>query len=222
MSGLDYDAIQLAVRNAALAVTVATTGSTSLSATALGFARSVGSFITDGFAPGMEVSGTGFNANNNAPRTITQVTAGFITAPGCTVQTATAGRTLTVGMPSTRGWENVKITAPTTTYVEEQFIPGPVQKVTLGLNGELELTPMYSLLIHVPDDTGIKANGGYAKALLALFSPGTTVAVGSEFLRVRSDVGPFRGQRQPSRSGFSVVPVTIPFRMRTTQAVNTL
>jgi hypothetical protein len=105
---IDPGALSLAFRNRALTLSVATTGSTALSATSLGFARASGSFITDGFYPGMEVAGTGFSSANNAASVITQVTAQFLSiSGGRTAQSATSGRTLAVSLPSNRAWSNL-------------------------------------------------------------------------------------------------------------------
>ena len=219
MSVIDHTGIQLACRNRAInSLTVATTGSTSLSTTSTGYARASGSFITDGFVPGMEMVATGFAAGNNTARVITQVVTGFITtatAPD-SVQGAASGRTITVGLPASRAWENIKLVpVPGTPWVEEQYIPGPSTKITLSRTGEIELTPMYQLQIHVPEDTGISANGRYADAITDLYSPISAFTTSSSIVvQVRSDVGPFRGQRQQSFEGFSVIPITIPLRCR--------
>ena len=54
---------------------LATTGSTSLSATATGYARTTGSFRTEGFVVGRQITASGFaNAANNGRSTITAVT----------------------------------------------------------------------------------------------------------------------------------------------------
>lgn len=59
---------------------VITTGLQSLSATATGYARTSGSFVTNGFVVGMQVNVTGFtNAANNGVSTITAVTATALT-----------------------------------------------------------------------------------------------------------------------------------------------
>jgi hypothetical protein len=55
----------LALRGRVLTLSVATTGTTSLAATATGYTRAAGSFVTDGFKPGMEVLAAGFATSGN-------------------------------------------------------------------------------------------------------------------------------------------------------------
>ena len=76
----------------------ATTGAASLSATATGYARSAGSFVTNGFAVGQQITASGFtNPANNGTSVITAVTATSLTVsktPATVVETAAAGRTI--------------------------------------------------------------------------------------------------------------------------------
>lgn len=80
-----------------------------LSATATGYARSSGSFLTDGYAIGDVIWGAGFtNSVNNGAHTITNVTATDITCTGTTVESAAAGRSLTkvaVTLGPTHYWD---------------------------------------------------------------------------------------------------------------------
>ena len=78
----------------------ATTGnSATLSATATGYARTSGSFITNGFAVGQEVTATGFtNPENNGTSRITAVTATALTVNKTVptvVEAAATGRSIT-------------------------------------------------------------------------------------------------------------------------------
>lgn len=216
---IDHASYQIAMRARALTLSVATTGLITMSATATGYARTVGDFQADGFWPGMEITPAGFAVNT--ARVITDVAPLAITVSGAVaVQAAGAGRSLTVGLPAARAWENVTL-VPTTgvPFVEEQYIPGPSAQVTMGPNGEIELLPMYALHIHLPANTDITVSR-YVDALIRLFAPRTAIALpNGDVLRVRSDVGPFPGQLQQSRPGFAVKPLTIPFRLRTTNSI---
>jgi Domain of unknown function (DUF4397) len=75
-----------------------TTGSTSLSATATGYARAAGSFLTNGFKIGQQITASGFtNAANNGRSTITAVTATTLTVTKSTPtvdEAAATGRTI--------------------------------------------------------------------------------------------------------------------------------
>lgn len=230
---LDHDVIQLALRQRLLTLVVATTGSTSLSATATGYARGTGSFVSDGFARGMEVAASGFGTNGVS--VITSVSAlnlgvsrlvlttnaegaQVVTRPPMVVEGAAAGRSLVAGLPSLRAWENARFDRVTgQPYVEEQYIPGPETMRTDSYAGLLELTPMYSPRIFAPANRGISADGNYADAIRRLFTPGTTMTLATgEQLIVRGDVAAFRGQRaQSDPPGWSVIPITIPLRVTT-------
>jgi hypothetical protein len=214
---IDHTMLQLALRAKLLTLSVATTGSTSLSATPTGYARTTGNFYTDGFWPGFEIVTAGFASNGT--RVITQVTPTTITVAGSlTPEVAAAGRTLSVGLPSNRAWENVTYVPVTgVPYIEEQYIPGPAAMVNDGYAGLLELRPMYSPRVYVPLDTGISADGRYADAITRLFLPGTTLplATGDQFV-VRGDAAPMRGHRAPSATpGWSCIPITIPLKVTT-------
>jgi hypothetical protein len=214
---IDHTMLQLALRAKLLTLSVATTGSTTLAATTTGYSRTAGSFYADFFWPGMELATAGFASNGT--RVITQVTPTTITVAGSlTPEVAAAGRTLSVGLPSNRAWENVTYVPVTgVPYIEEQYIPGPAAMVNDGYAGLLELRPMYSPRVYVPLDTGISADGRYADAITRLFLPGTTLplATGDQFV-VRGDAAPMRGQRAPSATpGWSCIPVTIPLKVTT-------
>ena len=75
-----------------------TTGSTSLSATATGYERAAGSFLTSGFKVGQQITASGFTtAANNGRSTITAVTATTLTVTKSTppvAEAAATGRTI--------------------------------------------------------------------------------------------------------------------------------
>jgi hypothetical protein len=218
---ISHEQMQLAMRTHALTLSVVTTGSVQLSATATGYARSAGSFLTDGFRVGMELTGTSFDtAQNNAAKAITAVSALAISAPGCAVE-AVGARTLTVGLPALRAWENVPLEPIAgRPFVEEQYLPGPSRQITLGSLAQLEVTPMYVLLLYAVANAGLGTSVPYVDALLTLFAPGTPITLtNGDVLRVRTDVAPFRGQLRQDRPGWAVVPLTIPFRLRTANSL---
>lgn len=217
----DDDVAQLALRNRAITLVAATTGSATLSATSLGFARGSGSFLTDGFRAGMEVKATGFGANNNLPRIVTGVTAMFITAPDTTVESATAGRAIIAGLPSRRAWENVEF-VPTTDqlYISEQYVPGPRSLIAGPKEGgHHEVTGIYFLTIQGLPRTGTAGIRRYANTLLALFAPGTIITAGSEKIHIRGDVAPKPGQIMPLDNGRAICTVEIPWRCANVNSV---
>ena len=213
---INHYAIQKALRVKLQTLSVCTTGSVTLSVTATGYARTTGSFLTDGFVPGLEVSGTSFAVSgNNTAKTISSVSALTLTCPGCTVETATTA-TLASLLPTHCAWENIDI-EPTTgrPWVEEQYIPGPMQKITLGALGQLEVLPIYAPKIYVPAGLGVGAARKYADALLTLFAPSTALTVANHTVVVGNVPAPYSGQLLQASPGWAVVPVTIPLRVRT-------
>lgn len=216
---ISHRAARLALRGKLLTLAVCTTGSTTLEATATGYARAAGSFLTDGFAVGAEVAPTGFT--QTATGVITALTALTMTiSGGRTVQAAGAARTLSVGLPAMRAWENVAFT-PTAgaPYVTEQYVPGPGKKISLGPLGELEYLPLFAPHVHVPSGVGPEAGDAYADALLTLFAPETSITLANSTLRVRGDVAPYSGQLLQSAPGFATIPVNVPLRLRTANAI---
>jgi hypothetical protein len=223
-----------ALRTKAMALTVATTGAVSLSANATGYARTTGSFLTDGFAPGMEAIAAGFA--NNGPLVITEVTALTIAAKrviattvgGVTtyalaappVEVAAGGRSLIVGLPSLRAWEN-KAFQPTAgiPWVREEFSPGPVTQRSMGPFGTLIAAPQYTLHISVPADTGL-APVRYTDAARVLFAPRTQIALANgDTLRVHADTAPYTGPLLESQPGFSEQPFVIPLWLETRNVI---
>jgi len=218
---INHYAANKACRVKLLTLEVATTGSVQISATSTGYARASGSFLNDGIVSGMEVTGVGFGeSGNNTAKTITSVTAATITSPGTVVEAA-GSRVLKVVLPLQRAWENKPLDpANRSPYVQEEYIPGPMTKISVGALGQLEILPLYVMKIFVPSNTGMGAARSYSDALLTLFAPGTSLTVADASAVVRSDVAPFVGQFfQDATPGFGVVPVSVPIRIRTANSI---
>ena len=243
---INHYLIQKALRTKLLELEVVTTGSTSISATSTGYARAAGSFLADGFVAGLEVTGTGFsNSANNTAKTVTSVTAAAMVCSGTTTEAA-GSRTIAVNLPLNRAWENVELQKTRgEPWIQEEYIPGPMSKETLGPLGQLEVLPLYVLKIYVPSGMGIGAARSYADALITLFAPSTAISIvtgmllletgddllqetgdfiilesGGDTARVRNDVSPFAGQLlQDVIPGFATVPISVPLRMRTANSI---
>lgn len=214
--------IQLALQQRLLTLLVCTTGSTSLSATATGYARASGSFVSDGFAPGMQITSiSGFvqsanNATDNPAKVITKVTDLAIDVPGTVVEAAGAGRTLSVGLPSDRAFENITFEPRDgRPYVDEQYVPATSELRGMVIGGTREETGLYVVGFAVPFNNGAIALARYADALLALFPLVLSIPIANGDLRVRGDVGPMRSQVLPLDSGYARVGVSIPWRLLT-------
>ena len=212
--------ILLALRAKLETLEAATTGSTSIEATATGYARASGSFISDGFAVGMEISGSDFlvTANNNR-KTITELTATTITCAGNSVEAADTGRTVEALIPQDVASANIEFT-PTVgrPYFQEDYIPGPQTGIEIGETAEQEILPLYIVKVFVPSDTAIRGIMLYGTALLALFAPGTAFTVSGHTVRSRRDLAPFAGQIL-QLDGFAVLTITVPLRVRTANSI---
>ena len=217
---LNYFQIQQACQAKLVTLSVASTGAISLSATTTAYVRTVGSFLSDGFYAGMEIVASGMTeAGNNGAGTVLAVSALVLTMDRTlTVEVAAAGKTLAVGLPLFREWDNEGLT-PTagSPYVEEELLPGPVVQLTVCKeNGKLELTPQYVAHVSVPEGKGSDAASAYADALLSLFKAHSTITLGNgDLLRVEGGTAPYRGQLIQRKPGWASVPVTIPLRMTT-------
>jgi len=213
-----HDLLRLAVRSELASITVCTTGSTSLAATTTGFTRTAGSFVTDGFEPGMQVTATGFgSASNNARWTVTAVATLTLTVDGTpTADTAASGRTLAVAMPYAVEYEDVEFTPPDRApWMREELVSGP-RRVISGpaTNGTVEFDPLMHLHVFVPENSGPGALDRYADAIMDTFKPNATLTLSDgNIARVRTDASSYRGAIQHVRTGYSSVRVTIPWRM---------
>lgn len=213
---INHVTLQEALRTRLLTLSVASCSGVDLSASGSVVTRASGSFLTDGFAVGMEVLGAGFtDSANNTRNVVTALTASTLTVNGSlATESAGSGKTLTVGLPYRRAWENVAF-EPSTGYpwVEEQLIPAGTRQITVGPSGLLETRVLYQLQIHAVEDTGLGAPLRYADALLTLFTPRTAITFGSDTARVRTDTGPYRGQMLRRRQGWATIPVTFPLEI---------
>jgi hypothetical protein len=218
---INHASWHLAMRNKALLLSVATTGTMALAAVSTGYTRLIGSFVTDGFLVGQEVQPAGFGSNT--PRVITSVTALALGVSGTLATDASAaGRSLTVGLPALRYFENLPLTPVAgRPYVREQYLPGGApQRITLGPLGELEALPIYSLQVYAMPGVDVLGPKSYADALITLFAPGTILSASNgDSVVVRSDLCPFPGQLLQDEAGWAVIPVTIPFRVRTPNSI---
>lgn len=217
---MSHTDVRLALRAKLLTLSVCTTGSMTLAATATGYTRASGSFVSDNFVVGQEITPAGFGAN--VADVIIAVTATSITTKNShAAEVAASGRSLSVLLPTSRAFENVDFTPVAgVPFVEEQYAPGGAAKVTLGPLGEIEALPLYFPRVYVPSNTGFSAASRYADALVTLFAPDTDITMTApSTLRVRTDLVPSPGQLLQAQPGFAVLPVTVPLRYRTPNSI---
>jgi hypothetical protein len=213
---LDHLAAREAFRARLLTLVVATTGSTTLAATTTGFTRGSGSFLTDKFASGMEVTGDGFSDANEAPALIDTVVALTMNvAGGRSVQVAAPGRTLTVGLPLIRQWHGTQtpeaIVRGTRPSVVEQWVPGATEDF-----GAMIDTGFYSVTLNLPGNRGLAAMLRYLQAMRDLFYPGLTFTVNDDLVRVTGSPAPSFSQPTTLENGYESSTLTVPWRVATT------
>jgi hypothetical protein len=224
---IDQTAATLALRNRAIAVSVATTGVASIAATATGYTCTAPhSFLTDNFAVGMELLASGFaTAGNNGYKIITAVSALSMTVTSLTtmaIEAAGGNETLLAGLPEGRAFDNIPFTPSNFAgrpFVEEDFVPATTLLMGQKNGGLVQETGLYVLKLYGLSGTGVSAIRKTMDALKALFAPGTTLTAGSHTVRVRTDLGPFAGQILPQDDGRSVCALTIPWEAYSINAI---
>ena len=187
------------------------------------YTRTTGSFLTDGFKAGLEITPTGFTGSgNNTVCVITAVTALTLSVNRTLVtEAAAAGKTITAALPAGFVTENIPY-QPTagTPFIEEQMLSGPVNAITVGPYAWLEHDPLYVLQVHAPENVGVGALNAYADEIISLFAPRTSLTLSTgDVARVRTRPGPFRGQIRNFRPGYASVSVSVPLRIHTANSI---
>lgn len=209
---LDHSSALLTLRSKLLEAEVCTTGETTLAATATGFTRDAGSFVTNKFKVGMEVVPAGFGANTVA--IVKKVEALILTTwdTDRVVEVAAGSRELSVGIPLIRAWENTaKQRVAGRWYIKEEYLPGVPLMYGLGPESAVEDIPSYVITIEGPENIGTLAIYALAHEILLTFPPILAMVCDSgDIVRVRTDPAPSRSQAIPSGEGTAQVVITIP------------
>lgn len=197
------------------AVPVATATGGLYGKTATAFTRTTGSFITEGFVPGMEVAATGFISNSGV-HIITGVTETQLTVAtsGMVPEAPTVGRTLVVGLPALRAWENMPfVPIDNRWYIDEDYLPGQSAMATFG---ELDHGPIYVIKLYGLAGKGVEGLYRFTDAILRHFRPNLPLPLADGYTAVvRTDPPPFRGQVLPEGASHALVVVTVPLWVRT-------
>jgi hypothetical protein len=207
----------LLLRARLLDIVAVATGNISLAATATGFTRAAGSFVADGFKQGMEVVPAGFG--DNTPAIVNSVTANEIrTIGGRPVEAAAANRSLTVGIPPLRGWENRELTPLSNRwYIEEDYLPGAGNRIGVTRRSPIEYLPTYVIRLSGLAGHSVTALYTVAQAILDSFKPLTVFPMSDgHAMVVRGDPAPYRGQLLTSAEdpGRAEIVITIPLIKR--------
>lgn len=211
----DHVAGREAFRQHALSLVVATTGSVTIGTDTAGYTRAAGSFITDGFAAGMEVAGTGFPGSVGAAAMIETVSAAAMTITGGRTVAAPAGsRTLSVGLPADRRWQGTQTPITTVTATRPAFLDQWVPGITAD-SGAIIDTGFYVLTWNGLSNKGIVAMFRQMQALRDLFPPGYSVFVGDWLLRVTGDPAPSFSAPITTINGYDTMSLRIPWRIVT-------
>jgi hypothetical protein len=180
------------------------------------FTRASGSFLTDGFAAGMELLSAGFSTANNGRFVVQSVTATTVTVTGVlSNQASGSGRSLTVGIPILRALENTEFEPVSgRPYWREEFVPATTSQVHYPADGGMvEETGIYFGKYY-----GLKGKGSLAirrtmQALKESFAPGTELVTSAgDAVRIRGRPGPTTGQILPLEGGWSVCTISVPWR----------
>jgi hypothetical protein len=220
---INVAALRLAMRNRALALVVATTGSASLASTANGFSRATGSFLSDGFEIGDEVLPSGFSNTERGIVEYVSATDLYIKG-GRSAQGSASGRSLTVGLPAVRMWERLEPQNVDAAFADADLQGRPViaEQMILAAGNRLTQGMMieegrYVLTWYFLDGYGTNAIDRSTLALRALFTPGTALLSGSDVV-VRGDTITLPSQPQRIDGGWVAVNVSVPWRAQSTTA----
>jgi hypothetical protein len=152
-----------------------TTGSISMSVAAGKYVRASGSFVTDGFKVGEEITAAGFSAANNGTSIITAVTATEITVRDKTLvdEGASASRSIKVVIPAGRAWEVDEYT-PTIgrPFIADAYEHLPSVQVGVG-TGALESHDFQAIIsVSMPKTSGRAPLTLMCGAIRAFLRPG--------------------------------------------------
>lgn len=213
--------VNAALRARGVALVVCTTGSTSLSAIAAGYARASGSFINDGFVQGMEVVPSA-GWTSATPGLVTLVADKLLTIRGGLTPQSAGARSLSVGLPALQYYDNDKFTPQQFRwFAEGEFSPSTstLQTATAS-RGIGQATGEYYWRLYSVAETGDDALDAVTSALLRCYPPGDGQRLSDgTTLRIRQDIAPWAGSITNETTGHAVLTVTVPWRCSFTNPV---
>ena len=227
---VDERLTRIALQARLLTAVFATTGVVAdLSASTSKFIRTTGSFITDGFEVGMEITASGFNAGNNAAHIIKSRSALELEVTGLlNTQALAAGRSLTAGIPVSRAWDNIDphdTWAPgTRPRIADRFVPATAILRSFPAQGGLMVeTGLYIVTYYGLWDKGDAAIRRVSTTIKKRFTPGVNLTAGTDTVRIRGggegEPATQSGELTPLDNGWAYVQVTVPWWAMTINSV---
>lgn len=106
-------------------------------------------------------------------------------------------------------WANKAFTPPTAKpWVSVHYLPGKPETVTMGDNGEEELSSMLQFDINIPTDSGEKAQSKILEELENFYTPGKSFSNAGQTITFRVCA---RSNGRVSNLAFWMVPLTVTF-----------
>lgn len=218
---LDPRAAKASLRARLVGTVVAFTGTMALSATAIGYVRTNGSFVTDGFTVGMEVTPTGFASG--AVEVVTDVQPLTLTVSTAhAVQASASGRALSAKMPQRRAFDGQPLEIlPDRLALREEYVPAPADTITTSPRGGLtNESGFYVVTLFAPVAVAEWVLDAMGHALKRRFAGGTVIAAGDVAMRCTQRPGVSLGQILPyDTPGVAFRTVRIPWTAQTRAAV---
>lgn len=176
------------LRQRLLTLQKATTGTVSnIGASGTVFTRAAGSFITDGFCIGDEITAAGFATSaNNGVAMVTAISALQLTTDkALTTEAAGASVSIVAALPALRHWEG-EVFSPTQgrPFVDESLLVPYSAPRAIGPAGVVYHAITFALNFVYPAGKGTLAVESMAAAALAHFARGTVFTYGSNRGRV--------------------------------------
>lgn len=177
------------------------------------FTRASGSWLTAGFAPGMEVQAQGFTGN---PFGVVETVSALALKLNITgTQTVAGGGRFIAALPQGRAWEGFDFfPIDGRPYTSEAMVTGASRKRSIGgpngVGAVIEHRPSLVASFFYPKNKGTLAIERMTGAAMALFLPGSSLTYGGDSARI-TDVECSQTYDDGARIGRAVTVSTLAF-----------
>lgn len=170
------------------------------------FTRASGSWLTAGFAPGMEVQAQGFTGNPFGIVETVSALALKLNISGS--QTVAGGGRFIAALPQGRAWEGFDFfPVDGRPYVSETLLPGISRKRSVGgpngVGAVIEHRPSFVATFFYPKNKGTLAIERMTGSMMGLFRPGLSLTYGGDTARI-TDVECSQNYDDGARTGRAV------------------